>query len=133
MSRALKSGGSLVAELGGRCNIQVLVEAAYGALRQLGIADPERYNPWYFPSVGEYATLLERAGLEVTLAAMFDRPTPLEGDASLQDWFAMFGARLTEGLPPARMPDFIRLAGAYPPPYLLRNAQWIADYPRLPI
>jgi trans-aconitate 2-methyltransferase len=134
MSRALKPGGRLVAEFGGRGNIQVLVNAAYGALRQLGIADPERHNPWYFPSVGEYATLLERAGLEVTLAAMFDRPTPLEGgDSSLQDWFTVFGARLTEGLPPARVPDFMRLVEDYAAPFLFRDGQWIADYRRLRI
>ena len=134
MSRALKPGGRLVAELGGRGNVQVLVDAAYVALRQLGIADPERYNPWYFPSVSEYATLLERNGFEVTLAAMFDRPTPLEGGASsLQDWFTMFGARLTEGLPPTRIPEFRRLVEAYSTPYLFRNGQWIADYRRLRI
>jgi trans-aconitate methyltransferase len=134
MSRALKPGGRLVAEFGGRGNVQVLVDAAYGALRQLGIADPERYNPWYYPSVGVYATLLERHGLEVTLAAMFDRPTPLEGGASsLQDWFTMFGARLTEGLPPARIPEFMRLAETHAAPYLFRNGQWIADYRRLRI
>jgi SAM-dependent methyltransferase len=134
MARALKPGGRLVAELGGRGNIQVLVDAAYGALRQLGIADPERYNPWYFPNVGEYATLLERAGLEVTFAAMFDRPTPLEGgDQSLQDYFAMFGARLTEGLQPARIPDFMRLVEDYAAPFLFRDGQWIADYRRLRI
>jgi len=134
MSRALKPGGRLVVEFGGRGNIQVLVDAAYGALKQLGIADPERYNPWYFPSVGEYATLLERAGLEVTLAALFDRPTPLEGgDSSLQDWFAMFGARLAEGLPPGRIPDFMRLVEEYAAPFLFRDGQWIADYRRLRI
>jgi trans-aconitate 2-methyltransferase len=110
------------------------VDAAYVALRQLGIADPERYNPWYFPSVSEYSTLLERNGFDVTLAAMFDRPTPLEGGASsLQDWFTMFGARLMEGLPPARIPEFRRLVEAYSTPYLFRNGQWIADYRRLRI
>jgi trans-aconitate methyltransferase len=134
MSRALKPGGRLVVELGGRGNIQVLVDAAYAALRQFGIADPERYNPWYFPSAGEYATVLEHAGLEVTLAAMFDRPTPLEGgDSSLQDWFAMFGARLTEGLQAARIPDFMRLVKDYAAPFLFRDGQWIADYRRLRI
>src|SRR5450432_2694858 len=128
MARALKPGGRLVAELGGRGNIQVLVDAAYGALRQLGIADPERYNPWYFPSVGEYATLLERQGLEVSLAAMFDRATPLEGGAAgLKDWFAMFGARLIEGLAPASHAEFYRLVEGYAEGYLWRQDQWVAD------
>src|SRR5947209_12163955 len=134
MSRALKTGGRLVAELGGRGNIQILVHSAYQALKQLGIADPERYNPWYFPSVGEYATLLERKGLEVTLAALFDRATPLEGGASgLRDWFAMFGSRLTEGLPKTKMPEFLRRAEELAAPHLFREGQWSADYRRLRI
>ena len=134
MARALKSGGRLVAELGGRGNVQVLVEGAYRALQQLGIPDPERYNPWYFPSVGEYATLLERHGLEVTLVAMFDRATPLEGGAAgLKDWFAMFGAHLTEGLAPASHAEFFRLVEGYAEGHLLRHGQWVADYRRLRI
>jgi len=134
MSRALKRGGRLVAELGGRGNIRTLVYAAYQALKQLGIADPDRYNPWYFPSIGAYATLLERKGLEVTLAAMFDRATPLEGGAAgLKDWFAMFGARLTEGLAAARIGEFMRLVEACAAPQLFRNGHWEADYRRLRI
>lgn len=134
MARALKNGGRLVAELGGRGNVQVLVDSAYRALKQLGIPDPERYNPWYFPSVGQYASLLERRGLEVTLVAMFDRATPLEGGTdALKDWFRMFGARLTEGLAPAKLPEFFRLVEAYAAPQLLRDGQWVADYRRLRI
>ena len=134
MARALKSGGRLVAELGGRGNVQVLVDSTYRALKQLGIPDPERYNPWYFPSVGEYATLLERQGLEVSLAAMFDRATPLEGGgAGLKDWFAMFGAHLIEGLAPASHAEFLRLVEGYAEGSLLRQGQWVADYRRLRI
>jgi trans-aconitate 2-methyltransferase len=134
MARALKPGGRLVAELGGRGNVQVLVDSAYHALKQLGIPDPERYNPWYFPSVGEYATLLERQGLEVTLVAMFERDTPLEGGADgLKEWFAMFGARLLEGLAPAKHPEFFRLVESNAAPRLFRKGQWVADYRRLRI
>jgi SAM-dependent methyltransferase len=134
MTRALKRGGRLVAELGGRGNVQVLVDSAYRALKQLGIPDPERYNPWYFPSVGEYATLLERQGLDVTLAALFDRATPLEGGiAGLRDWFAMFGARLIEGLAPANHAEFFRLVESYSEGRLLQQGQWVADYRRLRI
>jgi len=134
MARALKSEGRLVAELGGRGNVQVLVDCAYRALVKLGIPDPERYNPWYFPSVGEYATLLERQGLEVTLAAMFERATPLEGGAAgLKDWFAMFGSRFLDALAPSSHPEFIRLVESYAAPQLFQQGQWVADYRRLRI
>ena len=59
MARALKPGGRLVAELGGHGNVAALVDAAYRALRQLGIPQPEVLDPWYFPSVAEYTGLLE--------------------------------------------------------------------------
>jgi len=134
MSRALVRGGRLVAELGGHGNVRILVDSAYRALEQLGIPDPERFNPWYFPTVGEYATLLERHGLEVTLGAMFDRETPLEGGGEgLKDWFNMFGSRLTEGLPPSRQGEFLRLVERFAAPHLLRQDQWVADYRRLRI
>jgi len=134
MTRALKPGGRLVAELGARGNVQILVASAYRALKELGIPDPERYNPWYFPSPGQYATLLEQRGLEVVLVALFDRDTPLEGGPSgLKDWFAMFGSRLIDALPPARHDEFFRKVESYAAPRLWRAGQWVADYRRLRI
>src|ERR1035438_5033773 len=56
MARALKPGGRLVCEFGGRGNIRILVEGACHALHQLGVHQPERFNPWYYPSVAEYGT-----------------------------------------------------------------------------
>ena len=53
------------------------------------IADQQ--SPWYYPSIGEYAPLLERHGLEVRNASLFDRPTPLEGENGLDQWLRMFG------------------------------------------
>jgi SAM-dependent methyltransferase len=134
LSRALKPGGRLVVELGGRGNIAVLVEGAYGALRQLGVAEPERWNPWYFPGVPEYAELLERHGIEVHFAALFDRPTPLEeGERGLETWFRMFGNRLTEPLAEEQRADFVRLVADHAAPQLWADGRWMADYRRLRI
>src|SRR5579871_730934 len=69
---ALKSGGRFVAELGGKGNTQ-------------SILDVVGRNDWYFPSIGEYASLLEQHRLEVVQAVLFDRPTPLEGEHGLRD------------------------------------------------
>src|SRR5260370_1395745 len=77
-ARALKRGGRLVIEMGGRGNVAVLVEGAYRALRHFGVTQPERFNPWYFPGIGEYSAILEQHGIELSFAALFDRPTPLE-------------------------------------------------------
>lgn len=134
MSRALKPGGRIVLEFGGHGNVRILVEAAYRALRELGIQDPERLNPWYYPSIAEYSAVLESNSIEVTYALLFDRPTPLQdGERGLENWFRMFGSRLMEPLDDAQRADFFRLAAEYAAPYLLRDGNWTADYRRLRI
>jgi trans-aconitate 2-methyltransferase len=126
---ALAPGGRFVAELGGHGNIRALIEAVRQALcSKLGSA-PERLNPWFFPSVAEYAAILERHGLEVTFAALFDRVTALEGGTrGLANWLAMFGAPLSEEL---LHPDFVTLVEQFAAPHLLRDGVWFADYRRL--
>lgn len=132
MSAALKTGGRLVLEFGGRGNVRVLLEGAYRALDQLGVAHPERYNPWYYPGIVEYAAILEHCGIEVTFAHLFDRPTPLkDGELGLDTWFRMFGARLMEPLDPSQFADFVRLVAEYASPFLLHDGNWTADYRRL--
>jgi trans-aconitate 2-methyltransferase len=134
MARALKPGGRLVFEFGGHGNIRVLLEGSYRALRQLGFPQPERFNPWYFPSVAEYSAILERCGIEVTCALLFDRPTPLQdGDRGLENWFRMFGGRFLEPLADTQQAEFFRLVAEYAAPYLLRDGNWSADYRRLRI
>ncbi|SPE40668.1 Methyltransferase type 11 [Candidatus Sulfopaludibacter sp. SbA3] len=129
MARSLKPGGRLVVELGGRGNVRALVSASDRALRELGVADPERYHPWYYPSVSEYTSILERSGLEVTFAALFDRPTPL--DHGLAGWYEMFGKRLVEGLSPEQLPEYYRLVERFASEKLRSEKGWVADYRRL--
>ena len=50
--------------------------------------------PGIIPSVGEYTSLLERHGLESSFAALFDRPTRVEGEDGLEDWLAMFAGSM---------------------------------------
>ncbi len=130
--RALKPGGRFVAELGGRGNVQSLLDAAFRALESLGVLEPEILNPWYFPSVGEYTALLESHSLEVTYAVLFDRLTPLEGGArGLSDWVAMFGSCLSGTLDERQREEFLPLVERYAAPALLRDGTWHADYRRL--
>src|ERR1700678_622991 len=58
IARSLKRGGRFVAEFGGKGNVAVIVAALRNALEQMGLGAVEA--PWFFPSVGEYAPLLER-------------------------------------------------------------------------
>jgi trans-aconitate methyltransferase len=111
ISRALKPGGRLVAELGGKGNTASI------------LAITQR-NPWYFPGIAEYASLLERYGLEVVQAMLFERPTPVEGEHGLRDWLRMF-------YQPPLPEDVIATAEAELRPKLFRDGTWYIDYRRL--
>jgi SAM-dependent methyltransferase len=108
---ALRPRGRFVAEFGGKGNIAAVVGAA-------GI------NPWYFPSIGEYATLLEQNGFTVSSALLFDRPTKLEGEAGLREWVAMF-------YKPQLPADLVERMEIELRPKLFRDGSWIIDYKRL--
>jgi SAM-dependent methyltransferase len=127
---ALRPGGRFVAELGGAGNIDAILEALGAAMAEAGL--PEPACPWYFPTPGQYATLLEAGGFRVARMEHFPRPTPLAGGpGGLADWFAMFGGQLTAPVPPARLPDLVARAEELAAPRLRRGDRWVADYWRL--
>ncbi len=129
IARALKPGGRFVAEFGGKGNVQELIDAVQAALQAIGCAPVA--SPWYYPSVGEYATVLERTGLEVTFATLFDRPTPLEGESGLRHWFEMFGHHFIAQVPAERRECFFQQLQEAARPTLHREGTWVADYRRL--
>jgi len=132
IAQALKPGGRFVAEFGGKGNIARIVGALREAFKAAGSPLKEAAIPWYFPSIGEYSPLLERNGLEVTDASLFDRPTPLEGgEAGLRDWIETFASSLLQHLPPDRRASLIQTMEKTLRPTLFQNGIWQADYKRL--
>lgn len=133
MYRHLKPGGRLVAELGGLGNVGRIVGAVLGQLqaRGYGLA---RAGWWYFPSVGEYAALLERAGFRVRLAQHYDRATALvDPETGLTDWIEQFGAQFFAGVSPPDKAAVLAAVDTELRPALFRDGQWFADYKRLRI
>jgi trans-aconitate methyltransferase len=130
--RALGPGGRFVAEMGGRGNTATIIGAIYRALAEAG-APPERVrSPWYFPSVGEYAPILEKAGFEVSLMQLFDRPTPLDDcPDGAADWVRMFGGDFLRAVPPEGRDRFLARVNELARPALYRDGRWVADYRRL--
>ena len=128
---ALRPGVRFVAEFGGKGNVAALTSAIYAALRPYHPA-PESLNPWYFPSIGEYAALVESHGFAVTLAMLFDRPTPLEGgEAGLASWLGMFAKDFLAAVGPETHAAIIADVEQRLRPTLLRDGVWVADYRRL--
>jgi len=129
IARALRPGGRFVAEFGGKGNIRTVMDALRAVL---GPAADEQ-SPWYYPSIGEYAPILERHGLEVRNASLFDRPTPLQGEDGLEDWLRMFGQSYLLQLPPDRADEVIRELVNRLRPVFYRDGIWTVDYRRIRI
>ncbi len=53
---------------------------------------------FYFPSIGEYANIIDAHGLKTDYAVLFDRPTPQKTADGLIDWIRMFSKTPFEGL-----------------------------------
>ena len=127
---ALRPGGRFVAELGGAGNIDAILEALTAAMAEAGLPAPA--CPWYFPTPGQYATLLEAAGFRVARMEHFPRPTPLDGGPDgLADWLAMFGGSLTAAVPAALRERVVARTGALATPRLWHDGRFVADYWRL--
>jgi trans-aconitate methyltransferase len=134
IAAALRPGGRFVAELGGRGNVERLIAGLRQAREAMGLPLEENFQPWYFPGVGEYASLLERQGLEVTFAWLFDRLTPLDdGVAGLANWIRMFGTQFLAELSPEQQRELLRHAADFLRVELFRDGHWLADYRRLRI
>lgn len=131
ISSALRPGGRFVAEFGGKGNIAALIEAFHRAWKNLNLPGPFP-NPWYYPSLGEYAGLLEGYHLEVTYGTLFDRTTTLEdGERGLSNWLDMFGGSIAERLP-ANLQEQLKLEVEHESRHdLFRSGHWIIDYRRL--
>jgi trans-aconitate methyltransferase len=124
VSRALKPAGRFVAELGGHGNIQSIVDAIAEVLGPVEL-------PWFFPSVAEYASLLEPHGLEVRRAELFVRPTRVEGEDGMEHWLALFGASIVAGMQGTRQTEIWRAVAQKLRPQCYRGGGWTLDYRRL--
>ncbi|MCJ7840025.1 methyltransferase domain-containing protein [Lederbergia sp. NSJ-179] len=128
---ALKPGGRFVAEFGGENNVEWIINAVLDQFKKQGIEDGDKRIPWYFPSIGEYTSLMEEVGFRVTFAQHFDRPTPLEGSHGLKNWLEMFGSSLFKGLTESQKAQLISGVEDSLREVMFRNGQWLADYKRI--
>jgi hypothetical protein len=106
MSKTVKSDGRFVVEFGGKGNVQRIVQATLEPMNRPSMAD----RPWYFPSVGEYSSILEIHGMEVISATLYDGPTLFEeGEEGLSIGHACLEVHSFETCPINRWTTFYRL------------------------
>ena len=134
VAKALKPGGRFVAEFGGKGNVRQVMAAIASAGDKFGIPRSRENMIWYYPSLAEYAGLLEKHGLEVRQASLFDRPTRHEdGERGLEVWLRMFAGLIFERVPADRREEFLREVEKQARPELFRDGFWELDYRRLRI
>ncbi|HXB94685.1 MAG TPA: methyltransferase domain-containing protein [Puia sp.] len=131
---ALRTGGRLVLEMGGKGNVDDIIVATRKALTRHNHYSNAATQVWYFPSLGEYATLLEKRGFQVKYASHFDRPTKLQDTASgITDWIKMFGNAFFKDIPDTDTDSILNEIQETIRPASYRNHSWYADYKRLRI
>lgn len=129
VAKALKPGGRFVLEFGVRGNVAKVTEGVEAALLAAGFP---RQNPWYFPTLGEYSTLLESFGFEVADAQTFPRWTRLEHpERGFREWMEMFAGPYFDGIPSALRLAIVEDAEDRLRSVLFRDGAWWTDYRRL--
>jgi trans-aconitate methyltransferase len=134
VARALKPGGRFVAEFGGARCVQTVRDAVQAELAELGFEGHATPGPgvprWYFPTVAQYARVLDDAGLFARSLLWFERPTRLEGEGGLENWLELFCLPLLRALGDRRaalVAGVERRCRAA----LFRDGSWWLDYTRL--
>lgn len=125
---ALNSGGQFVFEMGGMGNNSLIHSALAKSFAEAGL---DYVMPFYFPSIGEYSSMLEKAGFKIRYAVLFDRPTELKGENGLSDWINMFVKNPFIGVDEPLKSDIIKRAVDMLYHDLYRDGIWYADYVRL--
>ena len=124
----LKPGGEFVCEFGGKDCAGKVHAALAESFKKRGL----NYTiPFYFPSIGEYSPLLEKHGLLVEYAVLFDRPTVQKGEKGMENWIRMFVKKPFNGLDDALSREIIKEAAESLRSSLYINGQWYVDYVRI--
>ncbi len=132
MSRALKSGGRFVVEFGGKENVKQIYSTLEQTIWEMAGIHVSAAN--YFPSIGEYGSLLEKHGIQVANAMLFDRFTRLEdGDEGIGNWIRMFRRAAMEPLSDEMKSAVIDRVKERLRYSLFKDGAWHADYRRLRI
>jgi trans-aconitate methyltransferase len=125
----LLPGGRLVLEMGGKNNVSDIMDALDKVMKAHGYT----YKPfWYFPSVGEYTSLLEEYDFRVNQVQYFDRETELaDPENGIIEWLKMFGSNLFEDVPEADQEIILKETQESMRATNFRNGKWYTKYVRL--
>lgn len=130
IARNLKTGGELVCEFGDYGCAETVHSVLEECFAKRGLTYPRTF---YFPTVGEYGPILEKNGLRVETALLFDRPTPQKGQNGLINWINMFVKLPFEGMDEGLKSEILQEAESLLKDQLLHDGVWYIDYVRIRI
>lgn len=126
----LREGGELVCEFGGHGCGEAVHSTLEKAFTKRGLVYPRVF---YFPTVGQYAPLLEKQGLRVEVAMLFDRPTAQKSEHGVIDWINMFVKKPFEGMDEAMKNEILTETENALRDRLYIDGIWYIDYVRIRI
>lgn len=124
----LAPGGELVCEFGGYGCGEAVHSTLERQFYERGLSYPRTF---WFPTIGEYVPILERHGLCVEHAMLFDRPTPQKPGKSVADWIRMFVTKPFEGMDGALKAEIMMETENALRDTLCRDGVWYIDYVRI--
>ena len=127
IAKVLKPGGRFVCEFGGEGNAYHLVSAmeeVFANYPDFGVFD----NPWYFPSVEAYKSLLESEGFDVEYIEIIPRPTPMD---DISNWLDIFSNGVTSNLTQEQFEVFKKESTKILKTKIYSEEGWMLDYKRL--
>lgn len=134
ITRNLRTGGRLVLEMGGKGNVEEIVVNTRKVLTRHGYYHNASQQLWYFPSLGEYTSLLEKKGYRINYASHFDRPTELKDtEHGIKDFLKMFGNAFFDNIPQQEIDPVLEEIQEAVRPTNYRNQKWYGNYKRLRI
>ena len=130
----LKVGGRFVAEFGGKGCVNKIITTLTAVLDEKNINYPPVKSVLYYPSVGEYAKLLEKNGFELAYGALFDRPTELKsGYEGMANWIQMFLHWALNILTATEKKEIFDIVSKRLENEMFDGEKWLADYRRIRI
>ena len=134
MYQNLKPNGKIVLEFGGKGNLKPMINQLRKSLSKKNYIEQSKLDTWYFPSIGQYSTELEKAGFRVAMAEHFDRPTALEDKKNgIIDWLSMFAKQFFVNIDENNAKDIKDQVQRALKPNYFKDGKWILDYKRIRI
>ncbi len=124
----------MVIEMGGKNNVACIINTLKKVLFNHGYEKEAAKQVFYFPSPGEYISLLELEGFEVEYMAYFKRDTELrDNENGIKDWIKMFGNSFIAEIDENEVNIILEEVQNELKQAIFKNGKWYADYKRLRI